>query len=278
MTESFSSFSCQDNQFKESVCVDAYRVYDSCADKDCHENLRVNFSEQGQHIIDQATSVRVKNVNVITSIIDIEALPFRRGYYSVDITSFFEVHLEAFIAPSVMPALVNGLCATNKKVVLYGSEGNVRVFSSNYSDGEADMQNFSSGNLPKAVVQIADPIALAAKLCNPCECSNQSQVRVPEFICRRFGGEFVRSNNVSKAVAVSLGVFSIVQIERNVQMRIPAYDFCVPRKECSASTDSPCDLFSRIEFPTSEFFPPRTIDDSSCSCATPPVSGCGCQN
>ena len=66
MTENFSSFSCQDNQFKESVCIDAYRVYDSCADKDCLENLRVNFSESGQHIIDQSNNVRVKNVNVST--------------------------------------------------------------------------------------------------------------------------------------------------------------------------------------------------------------------
>ena len=40
MTENFSTFSCQDNQFKESVCINAYRIYDSCADKDCLENLR----------------------------------------------------------------------------------------------------------------------------------------------------------------------------------------------------------------------------------------------
>lgn len=278
MTESFSSFSCQDNQFKESVCIDAYRVYDSCADKDCYENLRVNLSDQGQHIIEQANSIRVKSVNVINTLIDLEQLPFRRGYYSVDITSFFEVNLEAFIAPNVMPAMVRGLCATNKKVVLYGSEGNVRVFTSNYSSSDTDIQNFTAGNLPKAVVQIADPIALSAKLCNPCECANLPQVRVPDFICRRFGGEFVHSNNISKTVAVSLGVFSIVQIERNVQMRIPAYDFCVPRKECSSSTDSPCDLFSRIDFPTSEFFPPRALDDSVNNSSSTPVTNCGCQN
>ena len=43
MTENFSTFSCQDNQFKESVCIDAYRVYDSCADKDCLENVKDEF-------------------------------------------------------------------------------------------------------------------------------------------------------------------------------------------------------------------------------------------
>lgn len=269
MTENFSSFSCQDNQFKESVCIDAYRVYDSCADKDCLENLRVNFSESAQNVIDQSTSVRVKNVSVITTYIDLEAIPFRKGYYTVDITYFFEVNLEAFIAPNVMPAQVSGLSVYNKKVVLYGSEGSVKIFSSDYTAGDSDFQNAVTGNLPKATVQVADPVALSAKLCSPNDCCRQPQCRVPDAICRRFGGEFVRSNNIAKTVAVSLGLFSIVQIERNVQMRIPAYDFCVPRKECVASTDNPCDLFSRIEFPTEEFFPPRTTDDNnqtSCGC------------
>mgnify|MGYP004470757947 FL=1 len=265
MTENFSSFSCQDNQFKESVCIDAYRVYDSCADKDCLENLRVNFSEAAQHVIDQATSVRAKDVNVITTYIDLEAIPFRKGYYSVDMTFFFEVELEAFVAPTVMPASVSGLCVFNKKVVLYGSEGNVRIFTSDYVANDSDIQNMSSRNLPNATVQVADPVALSAKLCDPRDCSRQPQCRVPECICRRFGGEFVRSNSVSKTVAVTLGLFTIVQIERNVQMRIPAYDFCIPKKECVTSTDNPCDLFSRIEFPTEEFFPPRTLDDTPCS-------------
>ena len=48
-----------------------------------------------------------------------------------------------------------------------------------------------------------------------------------------------------------------MQIERNVQMVVPACDFCVPNKKCTSATDDPCDLFSKIEFPTEEFFPPR---------------------
>ena len=55
-------------------------------------------------------------------------------------------------------------------------------------------------------------------------------------------------------------------------MRIPAYDFCIPRKECVTSTDDPCDLFSRIEFPTEEFFPPRTIEENTSNSCN------GCQN
>ena len=59
---------------------------------------------------------------------------------------------------------------------------------------------------------------------------------------------------------VTIGLFIIVQMVRNVQMLIPAYDFCVPEKECVASSDNPCELFRRIDFPTDQFFPPKATD------------------
>ena len=56
----------------------------------------------------------------------------------------------------------------------------------------------------------------------------------------------------------------IVQLERDVQMMIPVYDFCLPDKECTSSgssaTDDPCELFRRIKFPVNEFFPPRLAE------------------
>ena len=30
--------------FKEAVCIDTSRIYDSCSDKDCLEDLRVYFT------------------------------------------------------------------------------------------------------------------------------------------------------------------------------------------------------------------------------------------
>ena len=40
--------------FSDAVCIDAGRVYDSCMDRDCLENLRVYFNSQGQAIIQNA--------------------------------------------------------------------------------------------------------------------------------------------------------------------------------------------------------------------------------
>ncbi len=102
-------------------------------------------------------------------------------------------------------------------------------------------------------------MALSAKLCDRPMCNCEPYCRIPESICQRYGGEF-ESCAQKNSVYVTIGLFIIVQIVRNVQMLIPAYDFCVPEKECVASSDNPCDLFRRIEFPTNEFFPPRASD------------------
>ncbi len=45
---------------KEAVCIDAGRVYDSCSDKDCLEDLRVYFTERDQMVINHAVSVRAR--------------------------------------------------------------------------------------------------------------------------------------------------------------------------------------------------------------------------
>ncbi len=253
--------------FKEAVCIDAMRVYDSCSDKDCLEDLRVYFTPAKQSIVDNATNVRMKNVEVITVYLDLEAIPFNKGFYSVDMTFFFDVCLDVYCTPAASPVTVNGISIFNKKVILYGSEGNVKMFSSDYKLDELDEQSAVSKVLPKATVQVADPIGLAARICE-CPCHPEPCCRIPECICHRYGDDFDTSGK-SRVVYVTIGLFTIVQIVRNVQMLIPAYDFCIPEKECVTTSDNPCELFQRIEFPTGEFFPPKAAD---CGC------GCGCDD
>lgn len=253
--------------FKEAVCIDAFRVYDSCADKDCLEDLPVYFMEASQIMVDKANSVRLKDVDVVTVYLDLEQVPFHKGFYSVDMTFFFEVTIDIYMAPASMPVEIKGMSIFNKKVVLYGSEGNVKIYSSDMAIDDPDVQNLPVKNLPKASVQVAQPIALSACLkhcCDPCiPCC-----RIPKCINNRFGGDFCAKKE--KQVSITIGLFTIVQIERNVQMLIPAYDFCLPEKECVTSSDDPCEMFSRIDFPTSEFFPPKVTDigqdDISCGC------------
>ena len=51
----FGTFGCgNSDEFKEAVCIDAARIYDSCGDKDCLADLRVYFTDVTQPIIDTA--------------------------------------------------------------------------------------------------------------------------------------------------------------------------------------------------------------------------------
>lgn len=268
MSEENMSASIDLSNIKEAVCIDAYRVYDSCSDKDCLSDLKVYFCQEAQDLVDCAANVRLKDVDIINVLIDLEAVPFHKGFYSVDMTYFFEVELEVYAAPKSMATVVRGLSVFNKKVVLYGSEGNVRVFSSDYVRNDNDVQSPPTRNLPKATVQVAKPIALSAKTVKKCgECIPCCPI--PEHICRRFGPEMPGKKG-ERDVLVTIGIFTIVRIERNVQILVPSYDFCVPEKECVTTSDNPCDMFNRLEFPTEEFFPPRVSDsgddDFGCSC------------
>lgn len=266
----------ENRQITEAVCIDTSRVYDSCADKDCLSDLRVYFTPPAQAVIDRATNVRCKCCDVLNVFTDVEAVPFNNGYFSVDMTFFFVVSLDAFTAPSQPPTMVTGLCVFSKKAILYGSEGSVRVFSSKYCP-DTDPQLPAFVTSPRAKVQVAQPLCLDAKLCRPCECCNNvtDAEGIPESISGFFGGPFGPQSN-QRAVRVTIGLFSIVQLERDVQMLIPAYDFSIPNKECTCSTENPCDAFRKIRFPVSEFFPPDVGDDADRTAFDPPC-GCGRQ-
>ena len=256
----------------EPVCINAGRVYDSCGDKDCLSDMPVYLSDASQTLIDNAVNVRIRNADVLNVLLDIEPVPFNRGFYSIDITFFFSVTLDVFSSPNTPPQQVEGLCVSDKKVILYGYEGNVRVFSSDMTTDDYDTQNMPVRSLPTANVQVAKPIALAVSVKDKKPCYKVCH-KIPNSVIQRIGGNI--SDRGERVVLATLGVFSIVQLLRNVQMLIPSYDFCVPEKRCESSTDSPCEMFSRLDFPTDEFFPPNVAessDSNGCGC------GCGCDD
>ena len=262
-------------EYKEAVCIDANRIYDSCCDKDCLENIPVYFTDCTQSIVDRAVGVRLRSAEIINACIDLEPIPFNRGYYSVDITYYFDVELDLTLGHHVPCTSVHGLSVYTKKVILYGSEGGVKIFSSDYRYDDMDDQEIMTKNLPKATVQVAAPVSLGAKIeekcdkCIPCCC-------IPGCIAARYNGEF-GNGGCEKVVTVTLGVFSIIQIERNVSMLIHAYDFCMPEKRCvESSEENPCDLFKRLRFPAEEFFPPKAGELKDTKDLMPTFT-CGCK-
>ena len=98
------------------------------------------FPTSVQPIVDASANVRVRDVDVISVYIDMQPIPFNRGYYSIDLTFFFDVSLELYGGATVGCERVSGISIFNKKVILYGSEGNVKMFTSESCRDEADLQ------------------------------------------------------------------------------------------------------------------------------------------
>ena len=141
--------------FKEAVCIHTDKVYDSCRDKDCLENIRVYLTAQGQGIVDRAINVKCTKAEVIWIFSDIEAVPFNRGFYSVDLKYFFRITLAVFTGLG-RPTEVEGLATFDKKVILFGSEGNAKIFASKYKEDAFDPQLWRKTNMPSAIVEASD--------------------------------------------------------------------------------------------------------------------------
>ena len=83
--------------FKEAVCIEAMRIFDSCSDKDCLEDLEVTFSTvEDRAKVERANYIKAKCVEVINATFTIDAIPFNKGFFTVDITYTFKVDIETF--------------------------------------------------------------------------------------------------------------------------------------------------------------------------------------
>ncbi len=263
---------------REAVCIHTEKIYDSCKDKDCIEDAQVIFKNPRwvQMIINKAISVRITNAEVKYVYTDVEPVPFKRGFYTIDTKYFIKVDLN-FLVPGnpkgshVIP--VEGLVVYDKKGILFGSEGNVKIFKSYYNENAPDRQVgniLQQDNQPIVKVEVANPIALNARIVEVCERKKDCCIDdIPKCIldclcdceCDVAGVDENRPHGPTREVVVSIGLFSITKLLRVVQLMIPAFDFCVPEKECVSSDDeSPCDIFDTIDFPVDEFFPPQIHD------------------
>lgn len=237
---------------REAVCINTRKIMDSCRDKDCVEDLRVFLTRSSSDYIDNAFSVRPCSASLLHTEVSVKEMCLNRGYYTVDITYFYDVIGETYPAGQQ----VRGLAVFDKRVMLFGSEGRTKSFSSD--DCCAPDNN---GAMPIAVVDAVDPIALHMNIVEngAAELGNEER-EIPGKIKRMFSDE-LDTSNCARRLYVTLGQFSIVRLERNTQLLIPAYDYCMPDKECvGSSEDDPCTMFSRIKFPVDEFFPPDSID------------------
>lgn len=234
----------------DGVPIKVNRVFDSCSDKDCLSDLQVTLhcGELPQNI----NIVKTRCVTVDDVCISVAAVPFNKGFYSIDLTFTFNLEILGYERACTTPQILTGTAFVTKNCILYGSESATKTF---FSDGTASSgttdECCNTVNLPTAIVSVVEPIALETKICKTCV-TNDACSKSP-CSCQR-------------AVFVTLGLFSVVELTRPVTVMVPTLDYTIPRKECCTDFDSPCDIFERLKFPSEEFSP-LTLNDNSCVCA-----------
>ncbi len=270
-------------KIREAVCIQVEKIYDSCKEKDCIEDARVFFKDPDkiQWLICHAINVKARRAEVIKVFSDVEAVPFKRGFFTVDVKFFIKVTLDFFVPRQnggIRIITVPGIVLFDKKVILFGSEGNVKIFKSHFVEHGIDNPADSAlqqDNLPISKVEVAEPITLNAKIVEVLEstCDDGCDRHVPQSVSEMLddvdfddidldrGSDDERHLVISRRVVATIGLFSIIKLARFVQLLIPAFDFCVPNKQCIAATDEDaCGLFDTIDFPIDEFFPPQKAD------------------
>lgn len=248
---------------RESVCIHTKKIFDSCRDKDCVEDLRFYPTLAANELLSTTQMIKGGSAELLYVYTDVEPVTFNRGFYSVDMRFFYRVTLQVFTGtPRYTEA--EGLCIFDKRCILFGSEGNAKIFTSEMAIEELDVPSRMRTNLPTAVVSAVDPIVLDTRIVDGCQSYPRETcpAEIPSFIAQAFNSDLVfNDSNSHRRYYVTLGQFSLVRLERDTQLLIPVYDYCVPQTECTGGDqEDPCDLFRNVSFPVSEFFPPNTVE------------------
>lgn len=237
----------------EAVSIHTRKIYDSCRDKDCIEDLRLYLDNDSQLRVKTAIGVRARSAELLYSAVAVDEVSFKRGYYTVDIRNYYKVDGECYSLAGSEP--ITGLSVFDKRCILFGSDGSAKIFTSEMTEPAPD------AGKPLASVESVDPIVLAIRLEEAAEVvpTETDITEIPDFIASAFPSG-VALTDEGKRVYVTLGQFSIVRLERETQLVIPVFSYSMPDKECACGEEGdPCDLFRRIRFPVDEFFPPDTL-------------------
>lgn len=247
---------CTPEDLRQALSIHTKKITDSCRDKDCIEDLRVYLTQQSQNALDNASGAKVRCADLLCAYIDVEPVAFHRNHYCIDVTFYYRILADATNGCQ-RPTPLQGLAVFSKRAVLCGEDSSAHIFTSRTRLGCPDGMTIMSENIPTAVVEVLDPMVLSSKVMDACSCRDSTLVQIPDAVCRLFDGDLV-SRGENRQLLVTLGQFSIIRLERDAQLVVPILDYSIPTKECCDSTgcaEDPCELFSRIPFPTASFAP-----------------------
>ena len=263
------SVRCAAEDLRQALSIHTRKITDSCRDKDCIEDLRVYLTSGSQALLDSAVSTKVRCAELIDTYIDVEPVAFDRNHYCIDVTFFYRILADAVVG-NTRPATLYGLAVFSKRAVLCGEDSRAHIFTSDTRLGSPDGGSRHSANRPTAVVEVLDPMVLSSKVMQVCDCKDTCAAQIPEGILCRFDENLVLSGE-NRRLYVTLGQFSIIRLERSVQLVVPVLDYSMPTKECcdalGGCAEDPCEMFSRIPFPEAQFAPAGCDRDCQNDCA-----------
>ncbi len=248
------------------MSIHTRKITDACRDKDCIEDLRVYLTASSQSLLDTATSVKVRCADLLYAYIDVEPVAFDRDHYCVDVTFYYRILADAMVG-ACRPTTICGLASFSKRAVLCGENSRAHIFTSEMN-GCSDTPTLRSTNRPRAVVEVLDPMVLSGKVTESCECGPcELAAQVPECVQKCFDEPLVTQQQ-QRRLFVTLGQFSIIRLERDAQIVVEVIDYAIPSKECTDTpgccAEDPCEMFSRIPFPTQQFTPTGCDGQEAC--------------
>ena len=226
------------------TAIAGLQVVDTCADRECLEDLQVFFSPSDQNIINRCVQVRCPAATVENVAFGLEPTPWRRGCFTVETLFMFRVRLEAVLPGQEPPVCVEGSCFFERRSTLFGGENCVRTFRSNGA---------GCGGVPEASIQCAQPVVLNVHLTD----GPVAFGAPPQAVIDRLGGRL--SPEPHRAVLISLGLFSVLSLERPTQLAVSSFGPALPTRECRGELcgKEVCDLFNAMPFPIEQFNPCR---------------------
>ena len=254
---------CDPDDLQQAMSIHTRKITDSCRDKDCIEDLRVYLTQSSQEVLNSAAGARVRNAELLYTYIDVEPVAFDRNHYCIDVTFYYQIQADA-VTGAIHPTALYGLAVFTKRAILCGEDSRAHIFRSDTVIGSPDGLTRIRGNRPIAVVEVLDPMVLGSKVRERQDCSETTMVQIPDFIQQMFDEPLVL-NGDNRRLFVTLGQFSIIRLERDAQLIVPVLDYSIPTKECCDNpglAEDPCEMFSRIPFPTRQFAP--TGCDQNC--------------
>lgn len=258
------SVRCSAEDLRQAFSIHTKKITDSCRDKDCIEDLRVYLTQNSQQVLNTCAGAKVRCADLLYTYIDVEPVAFDRNHYCVEATFYYRILADALVG-AARPVAMQGLAVFSKRAVLCGEDSRAHIFTSRTQLGCPDGLTRVSANHPTAVVEVLDPMVLDSRIREGCGCKDASVQQIPEGICQMFQ-ENLCTGQENRQLRVTLGQFSILRLERDAQLVVPVLDYSIPAKECCDSPgcgEDPCEMFSRIPFPSSQFAP-KGCDNRPC--------------